>query len=285
MTQATTAATGSSASARRSSRLGTAARVAAVVGIILSVLLIVGTWLGRGALVGAIDDLQTTVSSAFGRAQTATGQVTDRLDAAAVSAGELAASANALAANPAPPPDALSGLADKVGRLADAYRTVRTRYAEVRENVTNAVTAVQRVARFVPGVDAPEGAGDRIQALDAKLQSIDDTLTGIFPSLETGGPSGTVAAAVAQHATSLQSALTDASATVAGVSASIDGLAARATNVTDSLQRLVTIGTVLLTLLLFWILVLHLALWQLGGRWKQDAAMGLTAAEGDAASR
>jgi methyl-accepting chemotaxis protein len=275
MTEAVPQATpgaGSAGSSARSARWATAARVSAVAGIVVCILLLVATWLGRGALVGAVNDLDATVDSAFARAEAATaGQVTDRLDAAAQSAADLATSASELAANPAPPPDALAGLAAKVGRLADAYRTVRTSYADVRENVTNAVTAVQRVTRFVPGLQAPEGAGDRIQALDAKLQSIDDTLTGIFPSLETGGPTGTIAAAVAERASGLQAALQDASASMAGLSASIDDLHARATNATDSLRTLVTVGTIAITLFLAWILVLNVALWRLGQIWRREA--------------
>src|SRR4051794_544130 len=246
--------------------LATAARAGAVVGGVVCVVLILAIWLGRGALVGSINDLGATVDSGFSRAQAAAAQVTDRIDAAAGAAGAVATSANELAANPAPPPAAMSGLAEKVGRLADAYRTVRTRYADVRENVTNAVTAVQRVTRFVPGVQAPEGAGDRISAIDTKLQSIDDTITGIFPSLETAGPTGTVASSVAQGASRAQSVLTDASASVAALAASIDQLDARATNATDTLRTVVTIGAVLLTLVLLWVLLLNVALWQLGRR-------------------
>src|SRR5436190_10584087 len=208
-------ATAASGRPARSRRLATAAEVAGIIGVIICLAIILGTWLGRGALAGAGDDLRATVDSGFDRAVYATGQVSARLDAAAADAAALAASANELAANPAPPPDALAGLAEKVGRVADTYRTIRTGYADLRENVTSAVTAVQRVTRFFPGVQAPEGAGDPLQAVDTKLQSIDDTLTGIFPSLETGQRGAPVASAVAQHATTLQSAFTDASASVA----------------------------------------------------------------------
>jgi hypothetical protein len=263
--------------ATRSRRLATAARVAAIIGIVVCIALIVGLWLGRGALVGAVDDLSSTVDSAFARAGSAATQVQTRLDTAAASATDLATQASQVATNPAPPPDALTGVAEKVGGLADAYRAVRTRYSEVRENLTNAVTSVQRVTRFIPGVQAPDNAGDRLQALDTKLQSIDDILTGIFPAIEAGGPTGTIATTVAQKATALGSALTDASAAVANLSTSIDQLHAQATSATNTLGTVVTIAAAALTLFLIWILVLNLALWRLGGVWRREAAMAAPA--------
>jgi hypothetical protein len=183
-----------------------------------------------------------------------------------------------VAANPAPAPEDLTGLAAKVGALADAYRTVRTGYADLHENVTSAVSTVQKVTRFFPGIQAPEGAGDRLQAVDAKLQSIDDTLTGIFPALATGGPSGTVAAAVAQRVSGLQSALQDASASVTGLTASIVDLQQRATNATDTIRTIVTLATIAITLFLVWILLLNVALWQLGEVWRREAAASTTVA-------
>jgi hypothetical protein len=257
----------------RSRRLATAARVAAIVGIVVCLVLFVGLWLGRGAVVGAVDDLSTTVDSAFARAGSAATQVQTRLDTAAASAADVATQASQVAANPVAPPDALAGVAEKVGQLADAYRTVRTRYSDVRENLTNAVTSIQRVTRFIPGVQAPDNAGDRLQTLDSKLQSIDDTLTGIFPAIEAGGPTGTVAAAVADKATTLSTTLSAASAAVASLSASIDQLHSQATPATNTLKAVVTIAAAALTLFLVWILVLNLALWRLGQVWRRDAAI------------
>jgi hypothetical protein len=259
---------------RQSSRLATAAQVAAVIGIVICVAIIVGTWLGRGALAAAVDDLSSTVNGGFDRAIAATGQVAGRLDSAASQAGALATSATAIAASGAPPPEALAGLADKVGRLADGYRTIRTRYADLRENVTSALTAVQRVTRFVPGVQAPEGAGDRLQAVDAKLQSIDDTLTGIFPSLETGQGGAPVAAAVAAQATRLQAALADASTAVAGLSARVQTAGNQATNAMDAIRTIISVAAVAITLLFLWVLALNGALFVLARRLKRDRVRG-----------
>jgi hypothetical protein len=259
---------------RRSTRLATAAQIAGIIGIVVCVAIILGTWYGRGALADAGDGLATTVDGAFDRATNATTQVAARLDAAAANAADLAATAQELEANPAPPPDALAGLADKVGRLADTYRSIRTGYADLRENVTSAVTAIQQVSRFFPGVQAPEGAGDRLQAVDAKLQSIDDTLTGIFPALETGQRGTPVASAVAARATSLQAAFTDASASVAGLTARIDDIHAQATNARNTIGTIITLAAGAITLLFVWVLLLNAGLWVLGRQWKREAARG-----------
>jgi len=271
----TSEATATSDAPKRSTRLATAAQIAGIVGVVVCVAIILGTWYGRGALGGAGDNLASTVDNAFDRATSATTQVAQRLDSAAADAGALAASAAELAANPAPPPEALAGLTEKVGRLADTYRSIRTGYADLRENVTAGVTAIQQVSRFFPGVQAPEGAGDRLQAVDAKLQSIDDTLTGIFPSLETGQRGTPVASAVADRATSLQAALTDASTAVSGLTTRIDDIHTQATNTRNAIATLITIAAGAITVLFVWVLLLNIALWALGRQSKRQASREL----------
>jgi hypothetical protein len=252
-------------------RAATAAQVAGIIGIVVCIVLIVVAWIGRGALVGAIDDLATSVGGGIDRATAATSQVADRIDTAAAGAASLAAQANQLAANP-PVPEAVASLADRVGTLEAGYAAVRVQYAELRENVTTAAASLQHVARFVPGVQAPAGPTEKLQAIDAKLQSIDATITGLWPSFEGGRLTSAAATKVADGVTAVGSALSDASAAVRGLSADLTALGDRADAFADNLRTLVTIGVVAISLLFVWVLILNVALWQLGRIWKRQAA-------------
>jgi hypothetical protein len=65
---------------------------------------------------------------------------------------------------------------------------------------------------------------------------------------------------------------------VTGLTASIDDLQQRATNATDTIRTIVTLATIAITLLLVWILILNVALWQLGEIWRREAAANTTEA-------
>src|SRR5262245_10424705 len=174
---------------KRSTRLATTAQIAGIIGIVVCIAIIVGTWLGHGALSSAVDDLAAGVNAGFVRAISVTGQVSDRLDAAASQAGDLATQANQVAGGGVGP-DVAAGLGGSVAQLADTYRQLRARADDLRENVSTAVASVQRIARFAPGVEAPSGPPPKVQALSDKLQAIDDRVSALTTALGGAAPSG-----------------------------------------------------------------------------------------------
>jgi hypothetical protein len=267
----TSEAAATSPGPERSTRLATAAQIAGIIGIVVCIAIVVATWLGRGALTSAVDDLAASVNSGFVRAISATGQVSDRLDAAGTQAAEIATEARNLVAGQAPP-DSGTGLAGRVAQLADTYRTLRERFDQVRENVGTAIASVQRIARFVPGVEAPSGPPPKVQAIDDKLQSIDDRITAMAGSFGAGAPTGQNAQALADGAAAVQSAISDASANAQGLSADLDAARARAVGVVNDLGTIVTIGAAAITVLFIWVFILNIGLWQLGRAWKREAA-------------
>jgi hypothetical protein len=255
---------------RRSPRAARAAQVAGVIGVIVCLILALVVWLGRGAVHGALDDLATTVDGGFDRAVTAVQSVSGQIDAAGTQVGSIAADADAIVGKAAST-DAISRLTTRLASFADSYRTIRTRYAEARENLTAAVTSVQRVARLVPGERVPEGAGDRLATMDAKLQALDDGLTSTWTVLSSGQVGDAAAAGIAAQAHALQDRLTDAATTVNGLATDIQGAQTRAADTIGSIQTILLVATIALTLFVVWILVLNVALWQLGRIWQRDA--------------
>jgi predicted RecB family endonuclease len=255
---------------RRSPRAARAAQIAGVIGVIVCLILALVVWLGRGAVHGALDDLATSVDGGFDRAVTAIQSVSDQINAAGTQVGSIAADADAIVGKVAST-DAISRLTTRLASFADSYRTIRTRYAEARENLTAAVTSVQRVARLVPGERVPDGAGDRLMTMDAKLQAIDDGLTSTWTVLSSGQVGDAAAAGIATQAHAIQDRLSDAATTVSGLAADIQGAQTRAADTIGSIQTILLVATIALTLFFVWILVLNVALWQLGRIWQRDA--------------
>ena len=242
-----------------------------MIGVIVCLILALVVWLGRGAVHGALDDLATTVDGGFDRAVTAVQSVSDQIDAAGTQVGSIATDADVIVGKVAST-DAISRLTTRLASFADSYRTIRIRYAQAREDLTAAITSVQRVARLVPGERVPDGAGDRLTTMDARLQAIDDRLTSAWTVISTGGVGDAAATAIADKAHSIQAGLTDAASTVAGLATNIQGVKGRADDTIGSIQTVLLIATIAITLFFVWILLLNIALWQLGRVWQRDAA-------------
>jgi len=184
--------------------------------------------------------------------------------------GSIATDADAIVGKVAST-DAINRLTTRLAGFADSYRTIRTRYGEARENLTAAVTSVQRVARLVPGERVPDGVGDRLTTMDAKLQAIDDGLTSAWTVLASGGVGDAAASAIAAQAHAIQGRLNDASTTVDGLATDIQGVQTRAADTIGSIQTILLLATIAITLFFVWIVVLNVALWQLGRIWQRDA--------------
>jgi hypothetical protein len=251
-------------------RSATAAQVAGIVGGVVCIALVVLTWIALARFGGAVNDLGDGVNAAFNRATDATANVAGTLDAAAVTAGSITTDSNTVAA--APTPDGISRLASRVGEFADGYRNLRVQYGEIRENLTGAISSLQRVARFVPGLDVPSQPVDALSAVDAKLQSIDTTLTSAWQGLQ-GGDQNAAATAVSAATTKLQTVFTDTSSAVRSLNDRLVAAQAKAASAVDSLRTILVIVAVVITILLGWILILHVALWRLGRHWRQEAGV------------
>ena len=257
---------------RRRAPRARAAQVAGVIGVIVCVILALVVWLGRGAVGGALDGLATTVDGGLDRAVTAVQAVSTRINDAATQVGSIATDSDALVGSAADS-GAVARLTARLAGFADTYRSIRTRYADARADLTSAVTSLQQVARLIPGERVPDGAGDRLVAVDQKLQAFDDRLTSAWSSLSGGQAGAAAAAALSQQAHDLQTRLTDLGTAVDGLVSEIQGVQVRAASTLDGLQTILLIAAIAVTLFFVWVLVLNLALWQLGRRWEQDAAV------------
>ena len=210
-------------------------------------MIIVIVWFSLGTVSRAVDNLGNTVNSGFGKAITVTDTVAGGLNDAATSIDQMRADAVELAANANPDTPRLDALQARLGQFADKYRDLRVRYADARETVVAATSSVQRVAELVPGVRVPEGLGDNLTAVDAKLKAIDDAIVATWTSVSDAQPGKAVADALAGRATPLKDALTAAATAVTGLSTNIQGAQARADSTIDSLRTLLLLAAIALS--------------------------------------
>jgi hypothetical protein len=254
---------------KRAPRKAAAAKVAGIVGVVICVLIIVVVWFGLGTVSRTIDDLGNSVNGGFDRAIAATDTVANGLNQAVASIDSMRAEAVELAAG-RPDPERFAGLQARLGQLADRYRDLRTRYVEARETVVGVTATVGRVAQLIPGTRAPEGAGDRLVAVDATLQEIDDALVSTWTSLSDADPGAAAAEALANRATPLQDAISGAATAVDGLSTNLEGVQANADATIDSIRTILLVAAIALSVLFVWVLALNIALWLLGRAWERD---------------
>jgi hypothetical protein len=258
-------------STMRTPRKAMAAKIAGIIGVLVCVLIIVVVWFGLGTVSRTIDDLGSTVNGGFDRAITATDAVANGLNEAVASIESVRAEAAELAAA-RPDPVRFAGLQARLGQIADRYRDLRTRYVEARETVVGVTSTVGRVAQLLPGTRVPENAGERLAAVDAKLQAIDDALVSTWTALSDADPGAAAAEALANRATPLTDAISGAATAVDGLSTNLEGVQANADATIDSIRNILLIAAIALSVLFVWVLALNIALWVLGRAWERDTA-------------
>ncbi len=256
----------------RPPRKAVAAKVAGIVGVVVCVLIIVAVWFGLGTVSRAVDDLGSDVAAAFDRAITATDAVAGRLDETVIAIDSVRADAAELAASRTPDLPRLSNLQARLGQISDRYLEARVRYAEARETVVGVMTTLQQIARIIPGTKVPEGAGDTLAAVDAKIRAIDEAIVSTGTSLAAADPGEAVAVALAARTTPLKDAISSGAAAVHGLSADLDGLQAKAESTIDNIRSILLLAAIALSVLFIWVLALNIALWVLGRAWERDSA-------------
>ena len=133
------------------------------------------------------------------------------------------------------------------------------------------MSSLQQVARIIPGTRVPEGAGDTLTAVDAKVQAIDDALVSTWTSLADADPGAAVTAALAGRATPVKDAISSGATAVHGLSANLAVLQAKADSTVDSIRSILLLAAIALSVLFVWVLALNIALWVLGRAWERDA--------------
>jgi len=251
---------------------GLIAQIFAIVGIVACIVLIVGLWLGRSWVYDGITGLTGSIDAALDRAAAAAGQAGTRVDEVATEMGDTADTAQAVADDPAVARDQLQPVAARVTGVVDRYRGFRAAYAGLHETVVGAVDTMQRIDRFVPWISVPEGPINALAAVDQRISGLDQAVTDLAGVGDGVGAVQGTATKMAEASRRAETALTGVSGGFTNLQSEISNAQADLARLTDILGTVLLIASVILTLLLLYIIVLHVVLWSAGSRWQHGPA-------------
>lgn len=248
--------------------LGLVAMIGGVVGALVCVLAIVVLVSGRTWVQERVDVLQSGALQALEQAVTVGDQAIAGLESGAQTIDDIKTQAESLAANPALDEVALNALQTKLAPLAERYNGARERYVTLREKATNLLDTVQRLERLVPGLDLPQGPNDLVNTIDEKLTDLDQAVNDLSGRASERTGATATATAIAAAATRLETGIENATQLATNIKTNIEEMKGSVEGVVDHVGLWLTYGTIVGVILFIWILLLNLALFALGRRWR-----------------
>jgi hypothetical protein len=259
--EAVPSAASSSSVSRRNRALGRTGQVAAIVGIVVSLALIVGVLLGRGWLVGKVDDVAGTIDSGLAKGVPLIDNASAKISEVSGRVGAVEDAANALAANPNPAPGLSEALQAQMTPISDRYLALRTSYTTVRTTVGSALDRLNTLDQMLPWFSIPQGPGDALQALDTRFQSIDATVTSLLETPGSGAVNA-IAAAIATKAGDVQARLDTATAALDDANTRLAALRVNVQTKADQVKTIITLVSLALILGLLYSAFLHWVLFR-----------------------
>jgi hypothetical protein len=202
------------------------------------------------------------------RAITLSDSAIAELETLAQQVDAMEADARQIAADPAATPAMLQALGARLTPVATAYGTTRDTYVSLRAGVGAALDTVQRMDRLVRAVDIPDSLGTGLSAFDERITVIDAAFQGVVGA---GGAVTAVsegATALADQAANLSDVLRKAEDVGRAAQVGLGHLEAQLESAISTLDDLVALSVIALTVVLAWVFILNAALWALGRRWR-----------------
>jgi hypothetical protein len=223
-------------------------RIGATVGIVVCAILIVVAVLGRFYAVGKVEELAGRVDDGLERGVTLIDTASGRIQPVVDAAGTVADAADAAAASPTGPIANIAGLLGDVTGLGERYRQFRTTYSEARETILAAFARLHAIDTLIPQITIPSGPEDAFLALDARIQTLDQTFADLAAATPLGDVSNEAATKIAEKARNVESA-------IGGIVDALHGAEARLQEARADVQSLAgTLNLVITLILLVFIL-------------------------------
>jgi hypothetical protein len=227
-------------------------------------------WVLRSNLRTRARDLLAVPDAGLGVAISLTDDVANWLSDASGRIDDIKAKADDLVRAPVVDAPAATDLATAIDEfISRPYATLRTVYAGLRERVLAVGDALAGIGKAVP-VPAITGAvAERLQAIDARMQDVDASMT----SLGRMGPSGLaepgVAATVSERAAVAGERLQAIGESLTEVETWLRGSRDRVAGADHRSTRLLTVGAVVGTALTLSVAGLNVLFFQQGRRWSR----------------
>ena len=255
--------------------LGIVAMVLGVIGIILSVAVIIGVWVGQGAINDQIASLTGVVDSSVQQAEVRLEELDSNLNDVAVRAREVSTQTAALGQTSDLDSRVVSGLVGVLDRtVGAAYVRARESYVALRERVTTAMDTLMRLDRLIPAIELPEQTGENLQAIDNQLRDWDSALVEFRTNLSTLEPEMTTVVEWISGATAkIGDAIDRASTAVQNMQGKLNDIRTSVAQGQSTIAGWVTTGAVILTLFFLYFLIGNVALFTVGRMWRAQPAV------------
>lgn len=263
---APTAPQGGSEAARKRTGLGRLAQLVGILGIVACLVLLAGTWYGRGVVAGHVDGFAGDLVTAIGKVTNATDTLATLLDTRAADVTAIADEARSIASDPTATSEIVDAISARLGDVGNRYADLRSKVVEIREKASAAIEMVKKVDQLIPFIDIPQGPLDLVEKVDTGLTTLDAAVSGVLSKADAASGVQQAATELAADADAIAAGLTNGAEAVRSLGSGIGGFSTEVTNVSASIGSLLTLVAAAFTILFGWLLILHLALRSLGRR-------------------
>lgn len=228
-------------------------------------------WVTRSNVRSRSRDLMAVPDAGLEAGIALTDTVTDWLGDASVGISDIKARADDLAAAPVVDAASAAGLAKAIDDfISGPYATLRTAYTGLRDRALNVGDTLRGIGRAVPGLAIAGAIADQLEAIDARMQGIDASMTSLAQMGSTGLAEPGVAATVSQraviaseHVQAIGQALTDVETWLQESRDRVIAADRRA-------ARALTVGALVGTAGTLYVALLNVLLYQQGRRWSRQ---------------
>jgi hypothetical protein len=248
--------------------LGLVAQILGVLGAVVCAVLIVGVLMGKSWVQERVDHLAQGAVEALDSAIAVSGEALTGLATGATVAAEVRTTAEGIAASPTVDEVAFNALEERLSPLAARYQEARDRYVVLREKATDLMDTVQRLDRLLPGISLPEGPVKLVAGMDEKLADLDAAITGIATAGQSRAAVSGSAAAIAEQVAKLEQGIAAATELTQRIQTGLTDIQGDIDSVGDKIGSLIGISSIAAAIILAWGVLLHVALWALGRRWR-----------------
>ncbi|HSM32887.1 MAG TPA: hypothetical protein VK987_02250 [Anaerolineae bacterium] len=248
--------------------LGLVAEILGLVGVAVGILGIGGLWLIQGSIDAGIADGLIAARAAVERAAVKADEAAERLEARALDVDEVAAEVLSLAGMPDPTAEVIAAVADRLSGVADRYVETRDWYVDVRDQALGVLDVLDWIDSVVPSIDLPDGPRELLVAIDGGVQELDAAVTSLSQAGSTRIGLTDTAGTIAQTADEISSGLREAADVARRADEALLALSETLARAAERLTALLGLVVAVASLVLLYGIVLHLALWALGRRWR-----------------
>lgn len=259
--------------------LGVIGMTLAVIGIIISVAMIVGIWIGRGAVSSELASISTGIDGRLQRVDAALDQLARRLERAQGRVDGASAVAMKLGEGPAADGPIADALRETADQLADDYGNMRDAFATAREGISAASDLLDWVRQHFPMLPIPRLPGDRVQELDQRLTDLNASVTQLRTEMSTRqGPVERLGDRVGATLNNVATSIGEVASQVGGVQARVNDARTTLAETQATAERWVTVGAIVASIFNLYGILLNLCLFVVARAWfRPPAAMPVAA--------